>query len=254
MDVSIIASVGTAFVTATVTASVASWAALRTSGTTWRAAHANRTFEALADLLEATDLGMQPRTLGARYSTAVTRVRITARGLPFYDRVEAVITNADAFRSATKALKRNREAPYFRALDALDRQVREEEGQREADERNEEWYPQNEAFSAARRALTNHYARQDNGEDPDPGEVRRKFEDVNAYFHDLYSPTEVELLLIPKKQRHALYEEREDRERGRDEAAEALGKDRDRLADAVSLWSVTHPGRLARKLGKSDRS
>ncbi|MYR30341.1 MULTISPECIES: hypothetical protein [unclassified Streptomyces] len=246
MDISIVASVGTAFVTALVTASVASWAALRTSGTTWLAAHANRTFDALVALHETTGLGSRSEAFDARDPSAVTRARLTTRGLPLEGPVDAVITSARAFRSAATALKASRNVPYFQAFDALARNVRhEEEEQCKAEERGENWEYSQTVFGEAHRALTDYYACQDRGEDPGPEKVKKQFEDIESLFPDSFPQAYVELLLIPKSQRQACYEKVEEGKRKRNQAARLLDEDRDHLAKAVSLWSVTHPSQLA---------
>ncbi|WP_158677830.1 hypothetical protein [Streptomyces sp. SPB074] len=242
MDISIVASVGTAFVTALVTASVASWAALRTSGTTWLATHANRTFAALAALHEATGPGSHSEAL----DEAVTNARLATRGFPIGAPVDAVITSADAFRSAATALKVSRNVPYFQAFDALARHVRHEEGEQcKAEERGENWGYSETVFGEAHRALTDYYACQDRGEDPGPEKVKNQFEDIEHLFPDLFPRAYVELLLIPKSQRQACYEKVEERKRKRDQAARVLDEDRDHLAKALSLWSGTHPSQLA---------
>ncbi|MEE4419497.1 hypothetical protein [Streptomyces bugieae] len=238
----VIASALAAFVTASVT----SWASLRTSRTTWQAAHSDRTFEALADLLDATDLDRHDGRHPLSFTSARTRVRITTGG-PVRDLAEGVIGAAADFNRAHVDSWR-RQHPYFQLLDALRENAKDAQVCiSRIDEEDDSFGVALEALHIkARDALEVFYARQDAGEDPDAAPVRKAIKDT-----DCFGTEEVDALLLPPTERRALHQGLADRQRRRAESRAALVDAHKQLANAVAMSSTTPPARLARQLRRA---
>ncbi|MCX4518897.1 hypothetical protein OG402_14945 [Streptomyces anulatus] len=245
----VVASVLAAFVTASVT----SWAALRTTKTTWHAAHANRAFDALADLLDATDLDRHDDSRVVDYASAATRVRITTTS-PLRDYADAVINSAADFNRTNPKHWRS-EHPYFQILDMVHKYANEAEKlmRQYEEERDYGACMGEEPRIAARDALEKFYAQQDSGEDPDPGSVRKAIHGAEFFSSESTGVEKaIDRLLMPPAQRQALQQGFAEQQSNHTEHRAALAGAHNALAEAVAAWSSTPPARLARRLRRGN--
>ncbi|WP_147255614.1 hypothetical protein [Streptomyces sp. PT12] len=235
-----------ALLAALVTASVASWAALRTTGTSWRAAHADRTFEALADLLDATDVWRNDGAPGPGYESAVTRVRLTTEKDDF-EGLQSVLVHADVLRQLGPRSRASH--PYFDRLALLDRAVARERAAASVEE-DETGIPMGEgAASYARQELRAFYAEQDQGGEPDPAPVRKSLVRAEYCSDDL-----IDDLFISADTRRKLDERKAEREEARERAAAELSDAREALTSAVRKWARKPSGRALKYSSRQSRT
>ncbi|MFE2305044.1 hypothetical protein [Streptomyces sp. NPDC059411] len=212
-------------VVATVSAWLSRANALRTSAVSWQGAHATRTFEALADLLNATS--PEKGTSGA-VAEAMTRVRLTAPG-PLRELAEEVVEARRSFVRARSRVESRQAKPYFRIVEdvritaAAAKEIYRETGDHDAGLEVEAW-----------KALEVFHFELDEGSTPHPMPVMKLLREAG------YEEETVHRLVSAEERRkvRALLEDAADESAKRRAALEST---RDRLVDSVAEWSRKPP-------------
>lgn len=212
-------------VVATLSAWLSRANAVRTSTVSWQSAHANRTFEALADLLTVT---APEKGTSDAVSEAMTRVRLTAPS-SLRDLAEQVVKTRRSFVRASSRVEFRQQRPYFRLVanvrssaDVAE-EIYQESGDPDAQPAIEAW-----------KALEVFHFELDEGGKPHPMPTMKLLREAG------YDEETVHRLVSAEERRKA----REALEDAADESAKkraALEDARNRLVEAVAEWSRRPP-------------